>query len=87
VKVKSGRKGHGPEFQSGVPMSYGAACSDRHEPLLHFPLRYWMPSSKALIAQIHTIIRTTISQYYVNQAIKRGVAQWQVQPGSMTFTQ
>jgi hypothetical protein len=51
---------------------------DRHEPLRHFPLRYWMSSSKALTAQIHTIIRTTISQYYVNQAVKRGVARLQI---------
>jgi len=37
-----------------------------------------MSSSKALTAQIHTIIRTTISQYYVNQAVKRGVARLQI---------
>src|SRR5262249_21561336 len=51
------------------------------------PLRYWMSSSQALTAQIHTIIRTTIAQYYVNQAVKRGVARQQVQPGSVTFIQ
>ena len=51
------------------------------------PLRYWMSSSKELTAQIHTVIRTTISQYYVNQAVKRGVARQQVEPGSVTFIQ
>ena len=51
------------------------------------PLRYWMSSSKELTAQIHTIIRTTISQYYVNQAVKCGVERQQVQPGSVTFIQ
>src|SRR5713101_754033 len=51
------------------------------------PLRYWMSSSQALTAQMHTIIRTTIAQYYVNQAVKRGVERQQVQPGSVTFIQ
>src|SRR5437870_11390626 len=51
------------------------------------PLRYWMYSSQALTAQMHTIIRTTISQYYVNQAVKRGVERQQVQAGSVTFIQ
>jgi hypothetical protein len=60
---------------------------DRHEPLLHFPLRYWMSSSKALTAQIYMIIHTAISQYYLNQAVKRGVARQQVQPGAVTFIQ
>jgi hypothetical protein len=46
-----------------------------------------MASSKALTAQIHTIIRTTISQYYVNQAVKCGVERQQVQPGSVTSIQ
>jgi hypothetical protein len=36
---------------------------------------------------MHTIIRTTIAQYYVNQAVKRGVARQQAQPGSVTFIQ
>jgi len=51
------------------------------------PLRYWMSSAKELTAKIHTIIRTTISQYYVNQAVKRGVERQKVQPGSVTFIQ
>ena len=37
------------------------------------PLRYWMASSQALTATVHTIIRTTIGQYYVNQAVTRGL--------------
>src|SRR5438552_15033425 len=46
-----------------------------------------MASSQDLTAQVHTIIRTTIGQYYVNQAVPRGVPRDQVQPGSVTFIQ
>ena len=35
-------------------------------------LRYWMAASQELTAQVHTIIRTTIGQYYVHQAVTRG---------------
>jgi hypothetical protein len=51
------------------------------------PLRYWMAASPDLTAKVHTIIRTTIGQYYVNQAVIRGVPRDQVQPGSVTFIQ
>jgi hypothetical protein len=51
------------------------------------PLRYWMAASQELTAQVHTIIRTTIGQYYVNQAVTRGVPRDKVQPGSVTFIQ
>src|SRR6266699_524656 len=51
------------------------------------PLRYWMASSQDLTAKVHTIIRTTIGQYYVHQAVTRGVPRDQVQPGSVTFMQ
>src|SRR5438093_831705 len=51
------------------------------------PLRYWMASSQNLTAKIHTIIRTTIGQYYVNQAVQRGHARSTVHPGSVTFIQ
>src|SRR2546426_11088574 len=51
------------------------------------PLRYWMSASQELTAQVHTIIRTTIGQYYVHQAVTRGVPRDQVQPGSVTFIQ
>jgi hypothetical protein len=47
------------------------------------PLRYWMVSSRDLTAQVHTIIRTTIAQYYINQAVNRGVERHHVQPGSV----
>jgi hypothetical protein len=50
-------------------------------------VRYWMAASQDLTAQVHTIIRTTIGQYYVNQAVTRGSARQQVQPGSVTFIQ
>jgi len=45
------------------------------------PLRYWMAASQELTAKIHTIIRTTIAQYYVNQAVTRGIERQKVQPG------
>jgi Putative transposase len=51
------------------------------------PLRYWMAASKDLTAKVHTIIRTTIAQYYMNQAVKRGIERQQVQPRSVTFLQ
>src|SRR5262252_10446137 len=47
------------------------------------PLRYWMASSQDLTAKVHTIIRTTSGQYYVNQAVTCGVPRDQVQPGSV----
>src|SRR5262249_14259033 len=51
------------------------------------PLRSWMAASQDLTAQVHTIIRTTIGQYYVNQAVKGGIERKQVHPGSVTFIQ
>ena len=51
------------------------------------PLRYWMAASQELTAQVHTIIRTTIGQYYVHQAVTRGVPRDKVQPGSVSFIQ
>src|SRR5215475_10539108 len=46
-----------------------------------------MAASHELTAKVHTIIRTTIGQYYVNQAIQRGHARATVHPGSVTFLQ
>jgi hypothetical protein len=51
------------------------------------PLRYWTASSQDLTAQVHTVIRRTIAQYYVNQAVTRGVSRGQVHAGSVTFIQ
>src|SRR5256886_14088448 len=51
------------------------------------PLRYWMAACQDLTAQVHRIIRTTIGQYYVNQAVTRGVERANIQPGSVTFIQ
>jgi hypothetical protein len=51
------------------------------------PLRYWTAASRDLTAQVHTIIRTTITQFYVNQAVKRGAERHKVQAGSVTFLQ
>ena len=51
------------------------------------PLRYWMAASQELTAKIHTIIRTTISQYYVNQAVTGGIERQKVQPGAVMFIQ
>ncbi len=46
-----------------------------------------MSSSRALRAQVHTPIRTTIAQLYVNQVVKRGVERQKGQPGSVSFVQ
>ena len=54
---------------------------------LPIPLRYWMAPSRELTAKVHTIIRRTIGQYYVNQAVKQGAIRTRVQPGSVTFLQ
>jgi hypothetical protein len=51
------------------------------------PLRYWMAASQDLTTKVHTIIRTTIGQYYVNQAVQGGIERKQVHPGSVTFIQ
>jgi hypothetical protein len=51
------------------------------------PLRYWMSTSRDLTAQVHTIVRTTIAQYSLNQAVKRGVRRQHVQPGAVSFLQ
>jgi hypothetical protein len=51
------------------------------------PLRYWMAGSQDLTAKVHTIIRTTIGQYYVNQAVTQGHERAAVHPGSVTFIQ
>jgi hypothetical protein len=51
------------------------------------PLRSWTASSRDLTAQVHGMIRTTIAQFYVNQAVKRGAERHNVQPGSVTFFQ
>jgi hypothetical protein len=50
-------------------------------------LRYWMAASQELTAQVHTIIRTIIGQYYVNKAVTRGFERANMQPGSVTFIQ
>src|SRR5262250_138595 len=49
------------------------------------PLRYWTAGSQDLTAKVHTIIRTTIGQYDVNQAVQRGSERAKVSPGSVTF--
>jgi hypothetical protein len=51
------------------------------------PLRYWMAPSRELTATVHTIIRRTIGQYYVNQAVQQGATRATIQPGSVTFLQ
>jgi hypothetical protein len=51
------------------------------------PLRYWMASCKDLTAAVHTIIRKTISQYYVNEAVKLGMDRKKIQAGSVTCVQ
>jgi UTP-glucose-1-phosphate uridylyltransferase len=46
-----------------------------------------MAAAKELTATVHTIVRTPMSQYYVNQAVKSGMERPQVQPGSVSFLQ
>src|SRR5262250_2842472 len=46
-----------------------------------------MAASQDLTAKVHTIIRTTIGQYYANKAVARGCARANIQPGSVTFVQ
>jgi hypothetical protein len=46
-----------------------------------------MAASRDLTAQVHTIIRTTIGQYYVNRAVQGGVERHKVHPGSVSFIQ
>src|SRR5215831_12419017 len=46
-----------------------------------------MAGSQDLTAKVHTIIRTTIGQYYVNQAVTQGHERTNVHPGSVTFLQ
>src|SRR5262249_33503446 len=43
--------------------------------------------SQDITAKVHTIIRTTIGQYYVNQAVQRVSERAKVSPGSVTFVQ
>jgi Putative transposase/Transposase zinc-binding domain len=51
------------------------------------PLRYWMAASQDLTAKVHTIIRTTIGQYYVYKSSARGVERASLHPGAVTFIQ
>src|SRR5215831_18287178 len=46
-----------------------------------------MAASQDLTAKVHTSIRTTIGQYYVNKAVTRGFERANMQPGSVTFIQ
>jgi Putative transposase len=46
-----------------------------------------MAASQELTAKVHTIIRTTIGQYYVNKAVTQGLTRANIQPGSVTFIQ
>src|SRR5215467_3206693 len=46
-----------------------------------------MAGSQDLTATVQTIIRRTIGQYYVNQAVQRGLERANVHPGSVTFLQ
>jgi hypothetical protein len=49
------------------------------------PLRSWTAASRDLTAQGHTMIRTTIAQFYVNEAVKRGAERQKVHAGLVTF--
>jgi hypothetical protein len=49
------------------------------------PRRYWMAPSRERTARGHTIIRRTIGQYDVKQAVQQGATRADVPPGSVTF--
>jgi Transposase zinc-binding domain/Putative transposase len=51
------------------------------------PLRYWTASSQDRTVKVHTLIRTTIAQYYVSQGVLGGAERHKVHPGSVTFIQ
>ena len=51
------------------------------------PLRYWMAPSQTLTATVHTIIRRTINQFYINRAVTHGIDRKTAQAGSVTFLQ
>jgi len=51
------------------------------------PLRYWMAASQDLTAKVHTILRTTIGQYYVNKISAQGFERASLSSGSVTFIQ
>jgi hypothetical protein len=48
------------------------------------PLRYWMAASQELTTRVHTISRTTIGPYDVNQAVTGGIPRDKGQPGAVT---
>src|SRR5207244_12424800 len=78
--VAQTRAHHGPRLIPGVPTRQWVGS-------VPVPLRYSMAASHELTATVHTIIRTTIGQYDVNQAVQRGHARATVHPGSVTFLQ
>src|SRR5262249_59336396 len=90
------RRGFGPSWAGRRMAETAAPPAERVTPgaptrqwvvSVPVPLRYWMAASHELTAQVHTIIRTTIGQYYVNQAVQRGHPRATVHPGSVTFLQ
>jgi transposase-like zinc-binding protein len=50
------------------------------------PWRSWTASSPDLTATVPPIIRTTLGQYYVHQAVPPGHELANVHPGSVTFS-
>jgi hypothetical protein len=60
----------------------GKECHRKWVVSVPMPLQYWLAASQDLTAKVHTIIRTTITQYYVHQAVTRGNERQKVQPGS-----
>ena len=81
------RAAHGPDRRSPRRAGHSRVPTRQWVVSVPVPLRYWMAASQELTAQVHTIIRTTIGQYYVNQVVTRGVPRDKVQPGSVTFIQ
>ena len=68
------RAAHGPDWRRTSSSSVVPWVPTRQWVVsVPIPLRYWTAASPDLTATAHTIIRTTIAQYYVNQAVTRGI--------------
>jgi hypothetical protein len=67
------------------PPAYALGAASRHAPPASPTAAPAMPTD--LRATGHTIIRRAISQYYVNEAVKRGMDRNKIQAGSVTCVQ
>jgi len=84
------RRSNGPALAAGSRqfwrrlLEYTDTAADARG---YVPLRDWMAASQDLTAKVHTIIRTTIGQYYVHKISARGFERAYLHPGAVTFIQ